>query len=63
MSSYDYLGWFRNSDGSTTYTGQQNAGTFEHSRGWTLAPQQSHESADAYSARINQYNWLTGNNS
>ena len=47
---------FRSSDGSTTSTGQQNAGVFEAQQGWTPAPQQPWESSSAHLDRVNAAN-------
>lgn len=46
--SYDYLRDFLNPDGSTSKTGQEQAGRYEEQRGWTPAPQQPFESDSAY---------------
>lgn len=53
MSDYNYLDTFRNQDGSTSQSGQTNAGIYEQQQGYTPAPQQPHESSEAYVQRIN----------
>lgn len=52
-NDYDYLKSFTESNGSTTQQGQSNASAFEKSQGWQPAPQQSHESHEAYMSRVN----------
>lgn len=46
---------FQNPDGSTSLAGQQNWGRHEAERGGPATPQQSHESAPAFGARMDAY--------
>lgn len=56
MSDSEYLNPFRSPDGSTSQPGQSNAGNYERQQGYTPAPQQSWESSEAYTQRINSGN-------
>jgi hypothetical protein len=55
MSEHNHLNWFT-TNGSTTLQGQRNAGAWEAKNCSQPAPQQAHERADAYQARVNSYN-------
>ena len=58
----DFFKSFTNTDGSTSYDGQQNAGRTESNLGYQQpSNQQSHESADAYNTRVNSF-WDNNSN-
>jgi hypothetical protein len=55
MSNNPSLNPFRNPNGSTSYQGQQNAGTWQAASGQPLSGQQSWESATAFATRQGAY--------
>jgi hypothetical protein len=56
MPGNNDLDYFRNSDGSTSYDGQRNAGRSEADRGFAQpSTQQSWEGYDAYNTRVNEF--------
>jgi hypothetical protein len=55
MANDPQLKGFLGTDGSTSFAGQQNAGTWQANSGQPLSGQQSWESFDAYAARQSAY--------
>ena len=55
MSNDPYLSPF-STNGTTTYQGQENAGSWQASAGQPLSGQQSYESFGAYAVRETAYN-------
>jgi hypothetical protein len=60
MTDNPDLDTFRNDDGSTSYEGQQNAGTFERTTYSQPSPQQSWESYEAFRTRVDYGSWGNG---